>query len=332
MMRLPRMDYIAPTTVREACYLLAKDASKTKVLAGGTDLLVACKLRNSKPTLLVSLGKIEELKGIDLQENELRIGAMTSLYEIRNHSVIIKQYPALAQASASVGTLQLQYMGTLGGNLCLNTRCIYYNQSDSWRKSRAVCLKMGGETCHVIPKGKRCYAVYSGDTAPALMALDARVKIISDKGERVIPLKDLYTNDGKEPIAVKPGEVLSEIRIPLPIDQQGSRYLKYRQRGAIDFPLVGVAVRLNSNETGLCTDCKIVMTAISSGPREAFEAEELLKGKALDPDLILKASQKAMKEAHPVANTSGDTEYRRKMSMILTHRALNEVAKDIGLI
>lgn len=334
MMRLPKMDHYAPKTVAEACSLLDKHGAEARVLGGGSDLLVACKLRNIRPALLVGLGAIPELKGIRFQEGEdLRIGAMTSLYDVRYDSSIIKHYPALAEAAAAVGTMQLQSMGTLGGNLCLNTRCIYYNQSDIWRKSREVCFKMGGDVCHVVPKGKKCYAVFSGDTAPAMIALDARVKLIHNTEERMLPVSELYTGDGKAPLAIGSGEVLAEIRIPQPVERQSSIYLKYRSRDAIDFPLVGIAARMDSNGDGMCRDCKVVLGALGSAPVEVPEAGELLRGRALSVELITQAAEKAMKGAHPVANTAGSTPaYRRKMARILTRRALLAVANRLDLL
>ena len=334
MMRLPKMDHCAPTTVAEAISFLDKHGAEAKVLAGGTDLVAACKLRNIRPALLVSLAGIPELKGIRFQEGEgLRIGATTSLYDVRYDASVLHHYPALAQAAAAVGTVQLQFMGTLGGNLCLNTRCIFYNQSDAWRRSREVCFKMGGELCHVVPKGKKCYAVFSADTVPALIALGARLKVISNSGERMISAKELYTGDGKEPIAVKSGELLTEIRIPQPAGRQDSTYLKYRLRGSIDFPLVGVAVRIDSNGDGVCTDCSVVLNAVGSAPVDVPGVGDLLKGKALTTDLVDQVAEKAIKNAHPVANTAGSTPaYRRKMAGILTRRALLSVAHRLGLM
>lgn len=183
MMRLPKMDYVAATTMAEVYSLLDKYGGEAKVLAGGTDLLVASKLGINKPKLIVSLEKILDLKGISYQEDGyLKIGAMTNLNQVRYNPFILNHYPALTEAAAAVGTVPLQSMGTLGGNLCLNTRCIYYNQSNDWRRRRAVCYKKGGDVCHVIPKGKRCYAVFSADTPPALIALGANAKLISSGG------------------------------------------------------------------------------------------------------------------------------------------------------
>jgi 4-hydroxybenzoyl-CoA reductase subunit beta len=333
MLRLPKMDHCAPRSLAEACSLLEQHGSEARVLAGGTDLLAACKLRNLQPALLVSLRGIEELRGIEFREGEgLRIGAMTRLNRLRYEPSILKHYPALAQAAASVGATQLQFMGTLGGNLCLDTRCFYYNQSKTWRKSRAVCLKMGGEVCHVVPKGGRCYAVFSADTVPVLIALDANVRLVSSAEEREVSLGELYTGDGKKPIALTPGELVREIRIPPAAGRQSSVYLKYRQRDSIDFPLVGVAVRMDSNDDGICTECKVVLNAVGSAPLEVPEARELLKGKQPTVELIDEVAKRAEKRAHPVDNTAGSTpSYRRKMAGILTRRALEEVVARIDI-
>ena len=333
-MRLPKADYYAPVSLREACSLLAEHGEEAKLLGGGTDLLVACKLKNVKPALFVSLSSISELKGIHVNEGEyLKIGAMTSLHDIRCDSSTRDYFPALSEAAALVGTTQLQYMGTIGGNLCLNTRCIYYNQSESWRRSRDVCFKMGGQVCHVVPKGKRCYAVFSGDTVPALIALDAEVKLVGNTEERLVSVSELYTGDGKDPLALKPGDLVSEIRLPMPAKSQSSTYLKYRLRDAIDFPMVGVAVRMDTSDDGICTSCRVVLNAVDGGPTEVHEARELLEGKTPTSDLIQEVAVQAEKRAHPVANTPGSTPvYRRQMAGILTHRALHQVANGLGMI
>jgi 4-hydroxybenzoyl-CoA reductase subunit beta len=334
MMRLPKMDHCAPASVAEVVSLLDKHGAEAKVLAGGTDLVPACKLGNVRPALLVSLGGIPELKGIRFQEEKgLTVGAMSSLSDVRYHSSVLRHYPALAEAAAAVGTVQLQYMGTLGGNLCLNTRCVFYNQSDTWRKSREVCFKMGGHLCHVVPKGKRCYAVASADAVPALIALGAEVKLISSSGERIILAKELYTGDGREPMGIRPDELLTEIRIPQPASRQDSTYLKYRLRGAIDFPLVGVAARMDSNDDGICTDCRVVLNAVDSAPVEVPEIADLLKRKALTAELVDQVAEEIVKNAHPVANTAGSTPtYRRKMVGILARRALLRIAHRLGIM
>lgn len=335
MMRLPKMDHVAPGRLDEVCSILETPGGKARILAGGTDLLVACKLGNVKPALLVSLRGIPELKGIrpweEREEKGISIGAMTPLRDLGESPLIRQHYPALAQAAEAVGTMQLRSMGTLGGNLCLDTRCIFYNQSKSWRKSRAVCFKMGGDVCHVVPNGKKCFAVFSGDMAPALIALGAKVRLISRSGERMVPMRELYTGDGKEPIALRLGDVLSEIRIPSPTQRQSSVYLKYRLRGATDFPLTGVAIRMDSNGDGSCTNCKVVLSAVGSEPIEASKTQEIMIGKTPTEELIAQAARQAAQEARPLSNTPGSTPaYRRKMVTILARRALLAVVNKLG--
>jgi 4-hydroxybenzoyl-CoA reductase subunit beta len=328
------MDHISPSTVEEGCSLLEKYKGEAKVLAGGTDLLVACKLQNIRPILLVGLKNIVALKGVTYQkETGLRIGAMTHLSDIRYHPYIVQNYPALSQAAAAVGTPQLREMATIGGNLCLNTRCFYYNQSDAWRKSREVCFKMGGDTCHVIPKGKKCYATFSGDLAPALIALNAKVKLISCSGERVIPVEDLYSGNGKEPLSLKTDEVLTEIILPAPMEKQSSAYLKYRLRKAICFPLVGVGVTVQLGSEGIVLDCKTVLNGVGPQPMIVPLTETVLEGKTLTQELIDQVAEKATHAGNPVANTAGSTpSYRRRMAGILTRRALLAIARNLGII
>jgi 4-hydroxybenzoyl-CoA reductase subunit beta len=192
---------------------------------------------------------------------------------------------------------------------------------------------MGGNVCHVVPKGKKCYAVFSGDTVPALIALDAKVKLVNNTEERLVSVSRLYTGDGKEPLALKSGDLISEIRLPPPTKSQSSTYLKYREREAIDFPMVGVAVRMDTSDDGICTGCKVVLNAVDCGPTEVPQARELLEGKAPTSDLIQEVAVEAEKRAHPVANTPGSTPaYRRKLSGILTHRALHQVANGLGML
>jgi len=332
MLRLPKTDHVFPSTVKEACSLLEQSRGGAKVLAGGTDLLVACKLRNIKPTLLVSLKKIPELRGITHQEDVgVIIEAMTHLNEIRYNPYVMKYYPALSQAAATVGTPQLREMGTIGGNLCLDTRCIYYNQSDSWRKSRGVCFKMGGDLCHVDPKGKKCYATFSGDMAPALIALNAKAKLISCSGERVMPVEDLYSGKGKEPLSLGTDEVLTEIIVPPPMQRQTSAYLKYRMRKAICFPLVGVGVSVRLEPDGSFADCRVVLTGVGPQPVVVPIPQALLEGKTLTQELVDHLAEKATNSGNPVANTSGSTPaYRRRIAGMLTRRAVLAIAKDLG--
>ena len=332
MMRLPRFEHFSPRTVEEACILLDQYGPKARILAGGTDLFVALKLKNIQPSHLISLKGIPELKGIHYQDGEgLRIGAMTPLYRVRQHPVVREHYYALTQAISVLGSPQIQRMGTLGGNLCLNTRCFFYNQSSRWRKHRPVCLKMGGDVCHVISKGKKCYAVFSADTPPALIALGAKVRLASSKDVRWISVKDLYTGDGKEPISLHPNEILTEIQLP-PTTEQVSTYLKYRIRGSIDFPLVSVAAKIAFNgRTDTCGETKVILNAVGPAPTEVLEAEASLKNSLLSHEVIRKAAETAVAAAHPVANIDSTPTYRRAMVGILTQKALEELIKQSHL-
>jgi 4-hydroxybenzoyl-CoA reductase subunit beta len=330
MIRLPKFEYLLPATVEEACALLDKHGPQVRVMAGGTDIIPATKLGNIQPTCIISLKGVRALRGMTYQEKEgLKIGALTPLYHLRQDPFIREHYPALAQAASVVGSPQIQRMGTLGGNLCLNTRCYFYNQSSSWRKHRPVCFKMGGDVCHVVSKGKKCYAVFSADTSPALIALDAKVRLVSRKGTRFIPVSELYTGDGKKPTALRPSEILTEIQLP-PITEQISIYLKYRIRKAIDFPLVGVAAKIGVNGRGdTCDQVKIILNAVGPGPVEVFEAETFLNNGLLSQEVIKKAAEMATHVAHPVANTASTPTYRREMAGILTQKALGELAKEM---
>jgi 4-hydroxybenzoyl-CoA reductase subunit beta len=213
-------------------------------------------------------------------------------------------------------------MGTVGGNLCLNTRCFYFNQSSSWRKVRGACYKTGGDTCYVVTDGKRCLATYQGDVAPVLMALGATVRIAGQKGERVVPLGDLYTGKGKRPLALEPGEVLFEVRVPAADSRTSGDYQKLRYRGSMDFPLVGVAAVLSTDGSGVCTDARVVLTGVSRGPLIVEEASQMLQAQEITDQVVAQAAEAAYEAAHPVNNVGSDAAYRRKMVRVLTRRAI----------
>jgi len=328
MMRLPRFEVLFPATVEEACSLLTQHGPEARIMGGGTEILAAAKLRNIQPTHIISLKGIDSLRGITYQKEEgLRIGAMTSLHHIRENSLIREHFRALTQAAAAVGSPQIQRMGTLGGNLCLNTRCYFYNQSSGWRRHREVCLKMGGDVCHVVAKGGKCYAVSSADTPPVLIALNAKLRLVSSRGARWISVRDFYTGDGKQPTTLEQNEILTEIRLP-PVTEQVSIYLKYRIRKAIDFPLVAVAVGLLFVDRGdKCDQVKIVLNAVGPAPIEVLDVEPLLKNSIFTDEGSKKAAEMAVRAARPVANTAATPTYRRKMAGVLTLKALTALKK-----
>jgi 4-hydroxybenzoyl-CoA reductase beta subunit len=331
-MHLPKFEHLEPESLEEALDLLSEHREEAEVIAGGTDLLVSMKQRLLTPRYLLNLKGL----GLDFVEEGkegLKIGALTRLTTLIKSPIVQEKFPVLAQAASYVSAPPLQNMGTLGGNLCLNTRCFFYNQSQFWRQARPLCFKTGGEMCHVVKGGDHCYSVYQGDLAPVLIALDARVKLAKRGGERVIPLLDLYTGRGEEPIALEAGEILTEVEIPGPAPDLksggsslttaswGGDYQKLRYRGAMDFPLVGVAAVLNWNGEG-CTRAKVVLTAVASAPVMAEEASKLLERQKLDEEAIARAAEAAYEVAHPVANIGSIPLYRRKMVRVMTKRAI----------
>ena len=320
-MRLPKFEHLQPESLEEALDLLSEHGEEAKVIAGGTDLLVSMKQRLLTPRYLLNLKELAELDFIEDDQEGLRIGALTRLTTLIKSPLVQEKFPVLAQAASYVSAPPLQNMGTLGGNLCLNTRCFFYNQSQFWRQARPLCFKTGGEMCHVVKGGDHCYSVYQGDLAPVLIALEARVKLAKKGGEWVISLLDLYTGKGEKPIALEAGETLTEVEIPAPADSWGGDYQKLRYRGAMDFPLVGVAAVLTWNgET--CTRSKVVLTAVASAPVVVEEAGKLLEEQKPDEEAIARAAEAAYEVAHPVANIGSTPLYRRKMVRVMTKRAI----------
>ncbi len=322
-MRLPRFEHLEPRSLNEALELLAEHSEDAKVIAGGTELLVSMKQGLLEPSYLINLKEIPELAFISYDDEKgLRIGALTKLAAVIESKVIRGKFPVLAQAADQVAAPPLQQMGTLGGNLCLNTRCFYYNQSRFWRQARPACYKTGGEVCYVVKGGNRCYAVYQGDMAPALMALDATVKIAKKGRERVIPLGDLYTGKGKKPLALEPDEILVEAQVPQSAALAAGNYQKLRYRGAMDFPLIGVAALVAKDASGTCSQASIALTAVGMAPVVVEELGRLLRGQSVTDELIAQAADTAYEAVRPVANIGSTPLYRRKMVRVLTKRAI----------
>jgi 4-hydroxybenzoyl-CoA reductase subunit beta len=321
-MQLPEFEHLQPTSLGEAFDLLAVRGEQAKIIAGGTDLLVSMKQRLLTPDYLVDLKAIPELDFIGEDDGGVRIGALTKLATIVNSSLICERIPVLAQVASMVAAPPLQNMGTLGGNLCLDTRCFYFNQSPFWRQVRGHCYKSGGDTCHVVKGGDKCFATYQGDVAPVLIALDASVRIARKGGERSVPLAALYTGKGKRPLALEPGEVLLEVQVPASSSKMRGDYQKLRYRGSMDFPLVGVAAVLRRENGTVCAGGKVVLTAVSRGPLVVEEAHEMLQGRELTEKGASEIAEVAYKVARPINNVGSDAEYRRKMVRVLTRRAI----------
>jgi 4-hydroxybenzoyl-CoA reductase subunit beta len=283
------------------------------------------KRRQFEPTVLVGLGGIRELRGVTGSAAAgLRIGAMTTLTEVARHPLVAEHYPALAMAAGLVSSPQLRNSGTIGGNVCVDTRCNYYNQTYQWRKAIGFCMKKDGDVCLVAPGSPRCWAVSSSDTAPALWSLGASVRLVGPAGERTMPISSLYRDDGIHYLDKRPDEILAEVVVP-PADGGRSTYLKLRRRGSFDFPVLGVAAAVRI-DGGTVREARIVLGAVASRPREATQATAALVGQPLTPDLIARAADLAAGPAKPLDNTDHAHFYRKKMTRVFVARALRQLA------
>ncbi len=325
MLRLPPFEFHAPDNLADAVALLAGRGPETMIVAGGTDLYPNLKRGQFEAASLVSLRRVRELGRIEGRAaSGITVGAGSTLTQVSRHPEIARSYPALARAAGAVSTAQLRNVGTLGGNLCVDTRCNYYNQTYHWRKSIGFCMKKDGDICLVAPSSPRCWAVSSSDTAPVVMALGASLRLAGPEGEREIPAAALYRDDGMQYLAKAPNEILTEIRLP-PADGLRTAYLKLRRRGSFDFPILGVAVALKL-EGEVCTQAAIVLGAVDSRPVEASAAAALLVGQRLTPDVIDAAAQAAAKPARPLDNTDLLLSYRKKMVPVYVARAVRQAA------
>lgn len=325
MLRLPHFEYLAPQTVDEAVSLLAARGADAMLVAGGTDLFPNMKRRQFEPKYLVGLRSLRELSGIRRENGNLVVGAGTTLTQLSSDTTVKRSHSALTMAAGLVSTPQLRNSGTIGGNLCLDTRCNYYNQTFFWRKSIDFCMKKDGATCWVAPGGKRCWAISSTDCAPVAVALDARVRLVGPVGMREIPATQLYRDDGMDYLSKSRDEILTELVLPN-VDGLRSTYLKLRRRGSIDFPILGVAAVVRVAPTGLVEHARIVLGAIASRPVEAVEAEKILVGQKLTQDVIAAAAEAAYKPAKPMDNADLNYAWRKKMVKVYVERALAELA------
>lgn len=323
-MRLPDFQYTEPGSVEEASLFLTEHDRESKVMGGGTDMLPSMKQKIFRPRYVVSLGNIPNLDRIEFdKESGLRLGAMVRLRSIETDPMILKRYPIIGEAAGAVGSVQVRHMGRVGGNLCLDTRCYYYNQSDFWRKCRPTCIKMGGETCNAIGGGNKCFAVHSSDLAPALMALGASARLLSAQGERTIPLGDLYSGDGVKPLAMNPEEILIGVEVPALSEDTKAVYYKYRIRRAVDFPIASLAGMFEMDrQEKVCRRARVVIGAVGTRPQEINEIGELLEGKRIDGTIIEKASELAHKAAKPIANAAGSPGHRKWMIKVFLKKAL----------
>ncbi len=327
MMRLPLFEFRAPRTLEEAVRILDGEGTNAMPLAGGTDLLPNMKRRQQVPRTLLSLRHIHTLSGIEFGNSGSRLGACLTLTDIAGDSRFRNRLTALAQAASLVATPQIRNMATLGGNLCLDTRCNYYDQSYEWRKSINFCLKKDGTTCWVAPGSAKCMAVSSTDTAPALIALGARVRLVSRSGEREVALSELYNNDGIHYIKRRPDEILTEVLLD-PLHGWKSTYWKLRRRGSFDFPVLSVAAALRLARNGVVEDARIVVGSAACRPLVAADAAKSLLGRSLNQEAIAEAATLAARTAKPLDNTDFDMTWRKRVTAEFVTYALRELRGD----
>jgi 4-hydroxybenzoyl-CoA reductase subunit beta len=331
MLRLPSFHFLRPRTLNEAAAILAgEDAAEgetVRLVAGGTDLWPNMKRRHQKATTVVSLMGIPGLADISAN-GEIRIGATTLLDNVVRHPAVRQRYPAFAAAVQSISSPPLRNMGTIGGNLCVDTRCTYYNQTEDWRRAIDYCMKEEGTICWVATSSPRCWAHSASDSAPMACALGAEVKLVSTEGERILPIENLYKDDGIDYLAKRPDEILTALHLPAEAGTGRCRsaFWKLRRRGSIDFAVLSVAAAVWTDPAGTVERARIYLGAVASYPLPAQEAADFLRGKKLTGETIAEAAKLARKVATPMDNTDFQTQWRGVMVQRYAEAALREVA------
>jgi 4-hydroxybenzoyl-CoA reductase subunit beta len=323
MLTLPRFEWVEPRSLDALLDHLAAHPRESLVVAGGTDAVPNLKHRLHEPRYVVHIGRIEELRFVRDDADGLHLGPLVTLSRLAREPVVLRDFPALARAASLVAGPQLRNMGTLGGNLCLDTRCTYYNQTHFWRQALGFCLKKDGVHCHVVPQGRRCVAAHSSDTAPVLIALRAEVEIASRSHRRTVTVEDFFVADGIHNNVLQPGEVVTRIVIPSRSRGLRAGYQKLRPRGAIDFPMLSVAFTARMHD-GRCQEPRLVVSALAAKPRTVGGLDALLNDRRLDEAAIEAVSQIAYQQCKPVINVPYDDDYRHEMVPVFVRRALRE--------
>lgn len=318
--RLHDLELTQPRTIGEAISAL-RSRPGSRPIAGGTDLLVNMRRGIVRSASLVDLSGVDEMRGITSDESGITIGAGVSLAALSRDATITARYHAVVQAAAAIAAPNLRNAGTVGGNLCLDTRCVYYNQSEWWRKANSYCLKNRGDTCHVAPQGKRCHAAFTGELAPSLMVLEAEIDIAGADGQRRIPLTDLYVEDGKAHLALAADELVMAVH--LPANPSASTYEKVRTRGAIDYPLAGVAVALTLSGAGIAS-LRIALTGTNSRPF-LLAGTEAFAGRPVDDQLLKDIDRLVQKQVQPMRTTLAAANYRRLAAAALARRLVADL-------
>jgi 4-hydroxybenzoyl-CoA reductase subunit beta len=328
MLRLHSYEYHRPTSLDEALALLAEFAGDVMPIAGGTDLVPNMKHRLFTPGHLVSLRSLPELTGISAKTGTISIGAAVSLADLASNELICEALPSLAEACADISGPQLRRMGTVGGNICLDTRCTYYNQTFFWRQALGFCLKKDGDDCHVVKGGTRCVAAHSADAATALMTLDASLEIAGPEGRRAVSIEQFFTSDGIWNRRMEPAEILVAIHIPQPEPGTRFSFQKLRIRDSIDFPLMNLAAACHMDSDGHIDSLCMVASGMGAYPRRIGKLEDAAIGYRLEEAVIEEITQQAFRQSHPLDNIPVDKDWRRAMVPVLARRALKAMAAD----
>jgi 4-hydroxybenzoyl-CoA reductase subunit beta len=326
MMRLPRFRYWMPKTAAEAVRIKEQCGPDGAYVAGGTDLYPNMKRRQQTPKEVVGLSRVRGLAKMRFGENGVSVGASVALSVVESDPRIRRHYPALAHAISEISTPPLRNMGTLGGNLLLDTRCNYYDQNYEWRQAIHFCMKKDGDICWVAPGSPKCLAVQSADSVPILIALDARAVLVSARGEREVPVESLYRNDGIHYLTKSPDELLTEIRLSPPAGWRAS-YKKLRRRGSFDFPVLGVGAAVR-REGDIVAEARLVLGGVASAPLRLTRAEEILRGRPLDDSTIAEAADAAAGPAKPMDNTDFSFLWRKEMVKRFVAAALRGIEKN----
>ena len=324
MLTLPRFDWVRPRTFDALLGHLGDHAADSLLLAGGTDAVPNLKHRLHEPRYVVAIGGIAKLHFIRHEADGLHLGPLVTLDTIATEPRIRTEFPSLARAASLVAGPQLRNMGTLGGNLCLDTRCTYYNQTFFWRESLGFCLKKSGTVCHVITQGKRCVAAHSSDTAPVLISLGAQLEIVNQSGRKLVSVEDFFVPDGVHNNILEPGDVVTRIFIPAASRGMKAGYQKLRPRASIDFPMLSVAFAATLN--GTAESGRLVVSAIAAKPRSINGVDDIVRGKALDLETATALGELAFKQCQPLINVAYDQAYRRSMVPVFVRRAVLEAA------
>jgi 4-hydroxybenzoyl-CoA reductase subunit beta len=325
MMRLPKFTYRVPKRISDAVNMAGDAGPDAMFVAGGTDLYPNMKRRQQTPKTVISVTRLRELHQIrgDAASGMI-IGSSVSLTEICEHPVINRDYRFVANAARLISTPILRNMGTIGGNLLLDTRCNYYDQNYEWRKGINFCMKKDGDICWVAPSSPKCWAVQSSDLAPLMVAIGAKVKMVSASGERHVTAADLYNNDGIQYLSKRPEELLTEIHLP-PRNGMRAVYKKLRRRGSFDFPVLGVAAALDIADDGTVRAARLILGGVSPAPIEVNEAQQALLGERLDQERVNAAAEACYLKARPLDNTDFLMNWRKQMARPFVLRALEEL-------